>query len=158
MMNRRWITGVVAGGLVALGSARAQSVPAAGALDPTRTIARPQLFSSFHTPVQEQYIWTSEDSTANKTGVIHYVFPALSEKTEPHYFRVHFTVAALPAHATLYIAGPRSAEIYLNGSAAGSVASDLLSPLDMHVFAVDVNRWLHTGDNVLALEVVAGME
>lgn len=156
MMNRRWITGVVAGGLVALGSARAQSVPAAGALDPTRTIARPQLFSSFHTPVQEQYIWTSEDSTANKTGVIHYVFPALSEKTEPHYFRVHFTVAALPAHATLYIAGPRSAEIYLNGSAAGSVASDLLSPLDMHVFAVDVNRWLHTGDNVLALEVVRG--
>lgn len=134
---------------------RAQSTPAAGKLDPTRDVTAPVLFSSFHQPLPEQYIWTAEDS-AHRTGVIHYVFPGLNQQVEPHYFRVHFKVDVVPAQATLYIAGPRSAQVFLNGVAAGHCASNLLSPLDMHVFALDVGRLLHPGENVLAIEAVRG--
>ncbi|MGA8110916.1 MAG: alpha-L-rhamnosidase C-terminal domain-containing protein [Acidobacteriaceae bacterium] len=156
MIDRRWRATAFLAGLLLVGAAAAQSVPAPGALDPTRGVTAPQLFSSFHTPLPEQYIWTSEDSTAGKTGVIHYVFPALSAKTEPHYFRVRFRIDRVPRQATLYIAGPRSAEAWVNGSLAGQVAADLLSPLDMHVFSIDVARFLHTGNNVLALQIVRG--
>lgn len=156
MIDRRWPIVVLLGMLVSVGLSVAQSVPAAGSLDPTRTVAQPQLFSSFHKPLQEQYIWTSEDSAAAKSDVIHYTFPALSEKTESHYFRVHFFVARVPAQATLYLAGPRSVNVYVNGAPAGSRTADLLSPLDMHVFAINVARFLHTGDNLLALKVVRG--
>jgi alpha-L-rhamnosidase len=144
--------------LAALGTSAvdAQSTPEAGKLDPTRDVTAPVLFSSFHKPLPEQYIWTAEDSTANKTGVIHYVFPGLDHEVEPHYFRVHFRVDAVPQQATLYIAGPRSAEVFLNGTPAAHLAANLQSPLDMHVFTADVSRLLHPGDNVLAIEAVRG--
>jgi alpha-L-rhamnosidase len=146
---------VLCGSLAAAQTAPLYS-PSDAQLDPTRGIAQPELFSSFHKPLPEQYIWTSEDSAVDKTGEVRYERPGLSQKTEPHYFRASFSLASVPADATLYIAGPRSAVVYVNGKLAERVASDMLSPLDMHVFRIDVARFLHTGNNVLALEVVRG--
>jgi hypothetical protein len=125
-------------------------------LDPTRGVENPELFSSFHKPLPEQYIWTREDSTADQTGIIHSVLPKVTEQIEPHYFRAHVRLDAVPAHATLYIAGPRSASIWINGTSAGDFAANVLSPLGMHVFRVDVTPYLRRGENVVALEVVRG--
>jgi alpha-L-rhamnosidase len=127
-----------------------------GQLDPTRTVAHPQLFSSFHTPLPEQYIWTREDSAVGDRARIDYRSPGLHHNTDPHYFRASFLLRQVPAQSTLYIAGPRSASVYVNGELAERIASDLLNPLGIHVFRVDVARLLKRGRNVVALEVVRG--
>lgn len=78
------------------------------------------------------------------------------EKTEPHYFRQVFPLESVPANATLYIAGPRSVEVWLNGQMADSAESDTSSPLGMHVFATDVAKYLKPGKNVIAIKAVRG--
>jgi len=127
-----------------------------GQLDPTRSVEQPQLFSSFHAPLPEQYIWTREDSAVGNTAHIDYSATGPHHALVPHYFRASFTVEKLPAQATLYVAGPRSATVYINGQLAERVASNLLNPLDMHVFRADVTRLLKRGQNVIAMEVVRG--
>ncbi len=134
---------------------RPSSIPA-GQLDPTRSVTQPQLFSALHTPLPEQYIWTREDSVAGSSAPSHYHSPGLHHSTAPHYFRVEFHLDHPPAQATLYLAGPRSVSLYVNGVLAEQISSDLLNPLDMHVFSVDVARLLKPGRNVLAMEVVRG--
>lgn len=134
---------------------QASTIPP-GELDPTRAIAKPELFSSFHTPLPEQYIWTSEDSAVAGLGVIHYTTPGFNGKTEPHYFRAAFDLEKVPEAATLYVAGPRSAEVYLNGTLVEKIEADTLNPLGMHVFRVDVSKLLKPGHNVLAIEAVRG--
>ena len=134
---------------------RVSTIPP-GQLDPTRAIAQPQLFSSFHTPLPEQYIWTREDSMVGRSGVIDYTRPGPDEQTEPHFFRASFNLDRVPAQATLYIAGPRSALAYVNGALAGKFSVDPLNPLGMHVFRMDVARLLKPGRNLIALQVVRG--
>jgi alpha-L-rhamnosidase len=127
-----------------------------GHLDPTREIRQPELFSSFHTPLQEQYIWTREDSLVSRPRGMHYRTPGINDKTEPHYFRAGFDLASVPPVATLYVAGPRSVAVYLNGALAEKVAADTLSPLGMHVFRIDVTKLLKPGHNLLAIQAVRG--
>lgn len=122
-------------------------------LDASRGVAAPVLESSIHQPLPEQYVWTA---TEKKTGKLVYVFPAISAATEPHYFRAHFQVGSVPKEATLYIAGPRSVSVWVNGQPVEKVASDTSSPLGMHVFATPVARALRAGDNVIAIEAVRG--
>ena len=123
-------------------------------LDPTRSIQTPVLESSIHTPLPEQYIWTKEDAVAED--------PAArrpwqwSDDLGPHYFRRSFELSAVPEHATLYVAGPRSAEIYLNGREVGSYQLNLDFPMGIRVYACDVTAALRTGRNVLAIEAVRG--
>ncbi len=62
----------------------------------------------------------------------------------------------MPPQATLYLAGPRSATVYLNGRHVESVESDITLALGMHVFAIPVEDFLKSGQNTLALEVVRG--
>ena len=83
-------------------------------------------------------------------------FRRSTAETEPHYFRAHFHVDSVPREATLYIAGPRSVSVWVNGQPVEKVASDTSSPLGMHVFAAQVARALHAGDNVIAIEAVRG--
>jgi alpha-L-rhamnosidase len=128
----------------------------AGQLDPTRAIRQPELFSSSHTPLEEQYIWTREDSLVSGPRVTHYRTPGIHEKTEPHFFRADFDLASVPRVATLYVAGPRSVVVYVNGAPAEKVAADTLSPLGMHVFRTDVTKLLKPGHNLLAIEAVRG--
>jgi alpha-L-rhamnosidase len=123
-------------------------------IDPTATIARHRLESEMHRPLPEQYIWTAGDAVA--AGKISYDWSKQDFKAAPHYFRHTFSVASAPPRATLYVAGPRSARVFLNGRLVDSVKSDLSHPLGMHVFATDVTAALRPGSNTLALEVVRG--
>lgn len=133
------------------------NTPPPGQLDPTRALSGgPQLFSSFHQPLPEQYIWTREDSTADKSDIIHYSMPGSDQQIAPHYFRVHFHLDSVPDNATLYLAGPRSATVSVNGTAAGRFVTDPMDRLSIQVFHVDAAHYLRPGDNVIAMEVVRG--
>ncbi|WP_035346874.1 alpha-L-rhamnosidase C-terminal domain-containing protein [Edaphobacter aggregans] len=125
-----------------------------GRLDPTRTpttTAQP-----LHTPLPEQYLWTAGDVTALRRD--RGSFPAsLTElRTDPHFFRAHFKLASLPAAATLYLAGPREAHVYLNGRLLADFASNLDAPINFHVFHADATQALRIGDNTLAIEAIRG--
>jgi len=122
-------------------------------LDPSREVTAPVVESSIHTPLPEQYVWTA---TEKKPGKLVYVFPAITAQTEPHYFRAHLRVDEVPRQATLYVAGPRSVSVWVNGQMVEKVASDTSSPLGMHVFAAPVAKFLRSGDNVIAIEAVRG--
>jgi len=122
-------------------------------LDPTRS-ATPVLESSIHTPLPEQYIWTADAS--QKDTRLTYRLPGMMKQIEPHYFRHTFRVERVPHAATLYIAGPRSVKVWLNGQLADSVNSDTSSPLGIHVFITPVAKFLHAGKNTIAIEAVRG--
>ena len=123
-------------------------------LDPTVNVGQPVLESSRHQPLAEEYIWTAND--ANADARVLYTRPAANEQIEPHYFRRNFRVAAVPQEAMLYIAGPRSVKVWLNGKLAEQVESDVTSPLGMHVFAANVAKYLQAGANTIAIEAVRG--
>ncbi len=120
------------------------SQPPLGQLDPTRSIENPVLFT-FHSPLPEQYIWSKAAPDAS---------PA--ERDAPRWFRVHFSLDYALEAATLYLAGPRDAEVYVNGRMASRLAADPLSRIEPHVFVLDVTRPLHPGDNVLAIRASHG--
>ncbi|QMV19430.1 Bacterial alpha-L-rhamnosidase [Granulicella sp. 5B5] len=142
----------VFGHLTASAQANMQSEP----LDPVRDATGATLERTAHQPLPEQYIWTASSHTENTSGEQGYVRPAHAVENAPHYFRVSFRVEHVPAQATLYIAGPRSANVYLNGQHIGSFESDITQPLGVHVFAMPVASVLKPGANVLALKVVRG--
>jgi hypothetical protein len=123
-------------------------------LDPTKNLDAPLLESGIHTPLPEEYIWTANDANANDKVL--YTRPAANEAIEPHYFRRSFTLATVPRQATLYIAGPRSVDVWLNGILAEHVESDVTSPLGMHVFATNAAKYLQPGVNTIAIEAVRG--
>jgi len=162
MAGRSLICGVAFAGLL-VGSVRAQDLPVehgstrtnVNVLDLAKDATGAKLERDVHTPLPEEYIWTASGDVANGSAVI-YKFPGLMEQTEKHYFRHSFDVAAIPANATLYVAGPRWERVWINGQLADEVSSDTTSPLGMHVFATDVAKYLHAGKNVIALEVVRG--
>ena len=62
----------------------------------------------------------------------------------------------MPKDATLYLAGPRSAKIYLNGKLVNQFDSDLTAPGLDSAFRYAARGWLRAGRNVLAMEVVRG--
>ena len=138
------------------GVSRAQDSFPDGKLDPSRQITAVDAASSQHVPLPEQYIWTAGDAAALHADHNNYGFRNPDVKSAPHYFRYTFQLAQVPPTATLYLAGPRSAKIYLNGALVDQVASDVTSPLGIHVFATDVAKALRSGANTLALEVVRG--
>ncbi|GAC1664280.1 MAG: hypothetical protein NVS9B4_19660 [Candidatus Acidiferrum sp.] len=104
----------------------------------------------------EQYIWTAGDAAALHPDHNAYGFAKPDVKAQPHYFRQTFTISTVPSAVTFYLAGPRSARIYVNGKLTDEVQSDLSHPLGMHVFVTDITKALHAGPNTLALEVVRG--
>ena len=116
------------------------SQPPLGQLDPTRSIARPQLFSSFHQPLPEQYVWTHDPDHLTR-----------AERDAPRYFRAHFHLDAAPEAAILYLAGPHDARVYVNGAPAAHLEADPLSRIQMTVFVADLTRYLRAGDNLLAI-------
>ena len=123
-------------------------------LDPTVNLGPPVLQSNLHTPLPEEYIWTA--NAVDVDAKVLYTRPRADERIEPHYFRRTFTVAAVPADATLYVAGPRSVKVWLNGQLAEQVESDVTSPLGMHVFATGVAKYLKPGANTIAIEALRG--
>lgn len=124
-------------------------------LDPTRSLSA-VAESGNHSQLPEQYIWTAGDAAALHADHHRYSFARPDVKAAPHFFRTVFHLDRVPPEATLYIAGPRSAKIYLNGKLIDDVKSDLNSPLGIHVFATNLTGHLQEGNNTLALEVVRG--
>ena len=112
-------------------------------LDPARDLRPSQLEAVRHRPLPEQYIWTKAHAVAGY-GLA------------PRYFRRTFTVATPPPHATLYVAGPRQAVIYLNGREVGHYQLNLDFPMGIRVYACDVTDALRRGKNVLAIQAVRG--
>ncbi|MGB7188527.1 MAG: alpha-L-rhamnosidase C-terminal domain-containing protein [Acidobacteriaceae bacterium] len=127
-------------------------------LDPTRSIQAPALESTLHQPLAAEYIWTREDSVPANAAARSGWNVDSGDDLGPHYFRRTFDVKATPEHATLYVAGPRSAVIYLNGQRVGGYQLNLDSPLSIRVYAVDVTKDLRAGSNVLAMEAARGPE
>lgn len=124
-------------------------------LDPTRSLPVSSA-SENQSQLPEQYVWTAGDAAALHADHHHYSFARQDMKAAPHFFRAVFQVDHVPAAATLYLAGPRSAKVYLNGKLIDEVTSDLNSPMAMHVFAANLTGHLQEGKNTLALEVVRG--
>src|SRR5271165_6750573 len=67
------------------------SIPDA-ALDPIRAIASPQLESSMHTPLPEQYIWTRPDAVPEKPDLKGAWTSEGTTHLDSHYFRRSFSV------------------------------------------------------------------
>ena len=125
-------------------------------LDLARDARGAKLERDIHTPLPEEYIWTDSGSGDTAGSAVIYKFPGVTEKTEKHYFRHEFQLRSKLPEATLYVAGPRSQKVWINGQLAEEVSSDLSSPLGMHVFTTDVARYLRPGRNVIAIELVRG--
>lgn len=124
-------------------------------LDPTRD---PSVLGRPHSvPLPEQYIWTAGDAAALQPGHAKLYYRNRSRKTEPHAFRGWFTLSKVPAHAMLYVAGPRFVKAYLNGKLVLNATANTQSSLGTNVFSADVNSVLRTGSNILAIEVVRGL-
>ena len=118
-------------------------------LDPARHLLPSQVESVLHKPLPEQYIWTH---AAN--GNTHLLMP--------RYFRTTFYIKKRPRHATLYVAGPRQAKIYINGREVGhyQLNVDLRDieavTIGIRVYHRNVTDALHVGKNVIAIEAVRG--
>ncbi|HZU09069.1 MAG TPA: alpha-L-rhamnosidase C-terminal domain-containing protein [Pseudacidobacterium sp.] len=124
-------------------------------IDPARKITAPRLQSETHKPLPEEYIWTQEDAISND-ALLSYRRPGRNSETAPHYFRRVFTLDRVPPDATLYIAGPRSVEVYVNGQLVGHDEANLDAPIGMQMFTVDVGNALREGQNIIAIEAVRG--
>ena len=125
-------------------------------IDPARNLTSATLESVLHKPLPEQYIWTKEDAVPDRQRIAQGWGLASDADLAPHYFRRTFKLEAVPVHATLYLAGPRKATIYLNGKEVGSYDLNLDFPIGIRVYACSVAGVLRKGMNVIAVEAVRG--
>jgi hypothetical protein len=145
----------VAVGLVLCGAA----VLAAGQtfprpLDPTRSVAPDPVARNAALP--EEYVWTAGDVTALRPDHGKFPWNRPELRIAPHRFRVRFHIANVPSEATLYVAGPREAHVFLNGRRVDDFHLNTDAPIGFHVFHVAVAKALRVGENVLAIEAVRG--
>jgi hypothetical protein len=125
-------------------------------LDPARNLPPSALESARHQPLPEHYIWTKADAVPERPDIARGWDGGSNNDLARHYFRRSFEMSAVPSRATLYVAGPRNATIYLNGREVGHFALNLDSQLGIRVYACDVSHALRAGRNVLAIEAVRG--
>jgi len=135
-----------------LAPAPAQELPSP--LDPTRTMVPAPAPDRAALP--EQYIWTDGDVTARRPDHAKFPWTRTDLRVAPHYFRTHFRVATLPEAATLYVAGPREAHVFLNGLRLDDFYLNTDAPIGFHVFHTSATGALRVGDNVLAIEAARG--
>jgi hypothetical protein len=113
----------------------AQPIP----LDPTLDIASPTLESSVHTPLPEQYIWSSQ--------------PGSTSEGAYNCLRKTFTLKKVPPVATLYAAGPHSIRVYINGKLLAAAERDAKDRLRPFLLAIDVSGQFRAGRNLIAATV-----
>jgi alpha-L-rhamnosidase len=115
-----------------------------------------QTVESFHKPLPEEYVWTADDA-AVATGE-----KQLSQlkrddwKVGPHDFRGTFTLKEKPPVATLYVAGPRSARVWINGAMVAEMHFDGGHHMGLGTMSADVSAALRVGANAIAIEAVRG--
>lgn len=134
---------------------RASTIPN-DQLDPTRNLTDAKMESATHTPLPEQYIWTSEDRVPHQHPFDAREPNAKNPQMGSHYFRASFQLGEVPHSATLYIAGPRQATVFLNGQKVKSFQANLDAPIGIRVFTADVSQELKKGRNVVAIEAIRG--
>jgi len=126
-------------------------------LDPSPYLDPARYANAMQVPAQqqltEQFIWTNGDAAALNPAYQATV-RGQGDKVAPHYFRVHFALRNLPAQATLYLTGPRSANVVLNGTTVLKF-DDQDAGKGFHVQMAEVAKALHPGDNVLAIQDTA---
>jgi hypothetical protein len=129
-------------------------VDAHGTLDPSRnlTAAVPET----HTRLREEYIWTAGDAAA-LSDAGKFVAHHQEEKLAPHYFRAVFYLRAALRQATIYLAGPRSLKVYVNGAEAAELECHPRYPIVFESLHADVGPHLRAGRNVIAIEAVRGL-
>ena len=149
----------VAVGLVVCSSAlygQQELIDAKNTLDPSRLVSQPRTVGSYHTPLPEQYIWTADDAAVVVGKGPLSQLKRDDWKMEPHYFRKTFNLSSAPKFATLYVAGPRLAKVWINGDQVAELHYDAGHHMGFGTMTVDVSSALHAGKNVIALEVVRG--
>jgi hypothetical protein len=104
----------------------------------------------------EEFVWTADDAAALRPDHDKFTYRDTQKKIEPHFFRKMFDLHQVPAQATLYVAGPRGARVFLNGKLVLDAQCDASSPLNTHVYSADVAKALRPGKNLLAIEAVRG--
>jgi hypothetical protein len=125
-----------------------------GPLDPSRNLTA--VAPVPHTPLREEYIWTAGDAAAlSDRGKV--VARNQQEKIAPHYFRAAFNLSAVPRLATLYVAGPRSLKVYINGVEAARLECHPQYPIVFEALHADVTTHLRKGQNIIAIEAVRGL-
>jgi hypothetical protein len=123
-------------------------------LDPTRGLTAKS--GPAHRAIPEQYIWTAGDVTAMRPDHAKYPWNRPDLRVATHLFRGRFRVAEVPADATLYVAGPREAHVWLNGHLLDDFYLNVDAPIGFHVFHVSARGALRVGENVLAIAAVRG--
>jgi len=145
---------VVAG--AGLGSAQVETVRPGDVLDPSKAVKAVRSVASFHAPLAEEYVWTANDA------VVEVGEKQLSQlkrddwKVEPHEFRREFSLETKPAKATLYVAGPRQAKLWVNGAMVAEMQYAPGHHAGFGTMHADVSAALRTGKNLIAMEVVRG--
>jgi hypothetical protein len=129
-----------------------KAIPTGEYLDPAHDPS--VLQQSPVTTLREQFIWTQGDAAALDPTVQAKV-RGQDDKIAAHYFRAHFSLAEVPTQATLYLAGPRSATVLLNGANVLQF-DDTASEKGSHVMTADVAAALKAGENIIAIEEVRG--
>ncbi|MFP5266677.1 MAG: alpha-L-rhamnosidase C-terminal domain-containing protein, partial [Acidobacteriota bacterium] len=125
-------------------------------LDAARNAVDLTLESAVHTPLPEQYIWTTEDAVPSVPTSDKSWGTGKGQDLDSHYFRRTFTLSRVPGRAEMYVAGPRQATIYVNGRKVGRYQLDLSFPMGIRVYAFDVTKALQAGSNVVAIEAIRG--
>jgi alpha-L-rhamnosidase len=146
------LAGVLTAGALTHQSARAQAMPEL--LDPSRNAGA--VHDVNRRPLAEEFIWTGGDVTIERPDRGRYSWARTDLRIEPHVFRTHFELTSVPKRATLYIAGPRSASVFLNGKLIGSDSTNPEGPINFRVFHFDAAGPLQRGDNVLVVQAVRG--
>ena len=123
-------------------------------LDPARAEASPKAVGTFHKPLPEEYIWAADDAAVVMQPKEMSQIKRTDWKSEPHYFRSSFVTKSAPAKATLYLAGPRTAQIYLNGVLVADLKASHSRHFAMQTMSVDVTDKLKVGINTIAIAAV----
>lgn len=126
------------------------------ALDPACAVWPARTVAMLHTPALEEYLWTAHDAAVVTQKAPLRLLKRNDWKVEPHFFRRTFTITTKPQSATLYVAGPRSARVWIDGSLAAELQYKGRSHIGFAVMTADVSAALQTGRNVIAIEAVRG--
>jgi len=106
-------------------------------------ILPPQLQAAIHQASKNQYVW----------------FGPPAAEGEARFFRSQFELGSDPNQATLYVAGPRQATVFLNGKQVMAAAEQrAVWQVAFMGAAADVSGALKPGTNVLAIETQGGSQ